>query len=836
MLKAATVRGLRGQERRLRTAAALALLAAGLALAGAPASARAAEIHTVTFLPEEAAEELFELPSGIQGLAATAIGGTGAPGSGCSGSSGGRGGYGEQLAAGLPGPPPIVRVRFIAGGAGGASLGEENSYGCTGGEGGGASELEVGGSLLLAAAGGGGGGAAEGNFGAQGGAGGDAEESTGGSGEAGSGPGGGFERHYTAGGEGATLLGPGLLPGAPGLGAQGGSAAGAASAGGGGGGSGYFGGASGETIPFTGSEGQPEFGGAGGGGAGSSYIAPALATVAGSFASGAGSEQEVVLRYEGGPKIAAPEALILSPANHAYVLYRSPGATSFECREGNHGPGISLCEDSSEKRAAHDASAPTAGLLHTGSLGEFTYAVTARSKSGRSAQATIRYTVAEAPTATITLPSGGYYALDQTVSTSFECAESATGTTLASCDSSTGSSTAAGGIATLDTSTPGAHTFTVTAASADDLSSAAVITYYVAPARELALFTAAGCSEWTVPAGVVWISAEAVGESGATAPRFQNARVAKGGSAGVASGTIEVAPGEQLQACVAQFSGAGGKSQYGGDGGRGGGLSGLAPLPGDFTAPLLVAAGGGGGGGSTFGHSGGNGGAAGEAGAEGSRAAPYPGASGGQVGAAGSASGGEGGYGSEFSGGGGGGGAGFPGGGGGEGGVVIPYAAFSGGGGAGGTSFCAAACTFSAAAAERVPLVAISYEPPRLCSTVSGSGRGALGGTAAVSVTDSLSTQAHRSETLGIQLPGFPGYYIKLSKLQSAVCGGSEQEAVFRGSGQAYFDGHPGYALSFAFRQAGGRDYLTLRVTKGAQSYYTLIAAPMTRPSSERFK
>ncbi len=84
------------------------------------------------------------------------------------------------------------------------------------------------------------------------------------------------------------------------------------------------------------------------------------------------------------------------------------------------------------------------------------------------------------PSASIPSPaSGGRYNEGQSVPTTFSCAEATGGPGLSSCDESTGASTVNGGSGHLDTSTPGAHTYTVTATSSDGQAGTSSITYTV---------------------------------------------------------------------------------------------------------------------------------------------------------------------------------------------------------------------------------------------------------------------------------------------------------------------------------------------------------------------
>lgn len=82
-----------------------------------------------------------------------------------------------------------------------------------------------------------------------------------------------------------------------------------------------------------------------------------------------------------------------------------------------------------------------------------------------------------APTTTITAPAnGGTYLQGQAVGTSFSCVDAPYAPGIASCTDANGQGSPAGH---LDTSTPGRHTYAVTAVSADGQSSTASVSYFV---------------------------------------------------------------------------------------------------------------------------------------------------------------------------------------------------------------------------------------------------------------------------------------------------------------------------------------------------------------------
>ncbi len=148
---------------------------------------------------------------------------------------------------------------------------------------------------------------------------------------------------------------------------------------------------------------------------------------------------------------------------------RGAVSTSFSCVEGDGGPGIASCLD--------ESGGGSGGQLDTSTPGQHTYAVTPTSLDGFTQDASVSYTVAAVPGATIMTPaSGAVYGVGQSVSTSFSCVDGAGGPGIASClDQSGGGS---GG--QLDTSTPGQRTYAVTATSLDGFTHDASVSYTVA--------------------------------------------------------------------------------------------------------------------------------------------------------------------------------------------------------------------------------------------------------------------------------------------------------------------------------------------------------------------
>jgi hypothetical protein len=456
-------------------------------------------------------EDTFTVPAGVTSLSVTAVGARGSAGSGYpAGTTPPAGGMGALVTAPTvavsPGTTLYVEVggpggvgACISGGAAGAGGGGAGGAGTCpdggGGGGGGESDLRTtpaalggltaaaGDPRLVVAGGGGGGGGYFTVTGTGGGVGG----SAGLSGVSGAGVGGaincaldggqpGGEGGVGAGGGagGTSTGGTGCVPDA--------GAGGSPGAGGGGAGYGHSGagpGAGGGGAGYTGGGGGEQFqSGAGGGGGGSSFGPPGT-----SFANDSAGNAEVVLTYG----TLAPNAAITSPAAGGTYYQGQIVRTSFTCSDGTGGPGLASCDDSQGTNTASGGS----GTLDTGTTGPHTYTITATSTDGETGTARINYTVVAPgpPSVMFTEPSpGGRYSRGATVTVQAECQDGANGAGIVACTDSRGrsGSIAPGGAGTvsdtLDTSSDGLRTYSVTATSADGQSTTASISYVVGTA------------------------------------------------------------------------------------------------------------------------------------------------------------------------------------------------------------------------------------------------------------------------------------------------------------------------------------------------------------------
>ena len=468
---------------------------------GLPGAASAAGT-TVAFTTQGCTT--WTVPTGVSSVEIQATGAAGGAGAGTDsgGDPAGVGGLGDGVSGTLSGLASGTQVLDVCVDQGGGPGAPGASGGEGGGAGGGASGVSLGsdfGSPVLVG-GGGGGGAGTDFFAPLG-------HSDGGSAglpvaQTGTGAGG-----FTGGGGGdnTTMMGgsPGFGLGSPTGGGEftsagpgtGGAGSGGVD-GGGGGGAGYFGGGGGA----SGSPGT-------GGGGGTDFCAASITGCAVSSGVGtqttAGSgtgDAQVSISYT---VAAVPSVSITTPTSGGIYAQGQVVSSGFSCTEGAGGPGIRSCLDS------NGSGSP--GTLDTATVGAHTYTVTATSQDGQTSTASVGYTVAAPPSAAIDTPTGGgTFAVGQAVATSFSCSEGASGPGISSCVDGSGSRSPG----VLDTSTPGTHTYTVTATSSDGQTGTASIGYTVAAAPSAAIDTPTGGGTFAVGQAVPTSFACSDGASG----------------------------------------------------------------------------------------------------------------------------------------------------------------------------------------------------------------------------------------------------------------------------------------------------------------------------------
>ena len=170
-----------------------------------------------------------------------------------------------------------------------------------------------------------------------------------------------------------------------------------------------------------------------------------------------------------------PKIEVRAPADGGFYQLNSAVPADYSCSDPG-GSGIQGCIGDRQIGAPID----------TGTSGSHTFSVQAIDNSGNRTTKTVTYTVAGLPSVVVSTPSNGaLYALNSSINAVYSCTDNS-GQGIRSCVGDAGNG------APLDTSTPGVHTFTVTATDNGSATSTRTVSYTVVGPPIVAITAPAG--------------------------------------------------------------------------------------------------------------------------------------------------------------------------------------------------------------------------------------------------------------------------------------------------------------------------------------------------------
>ena len=172
-----------------------------------------------------------------------------------------------------------------------------------------------------------------------------------------------------------------------------------------------------------------------------------------------GNPSSKTVHYVVDPDTTPPVITITSPTEGQHVALNSTLTASYSCQDTPGGSGATSC---------------TSNAIDTSTAGQHTFTVSTSDAAGNMDSKSVHYVVdldTTPPVITILTPTEGqHFALGAAVAGAFSC--DGTGTAVTACDET----------APLNTSTAGAHTYTVAATDAAGNSASATVDYVVDPA------------------------------------------------------------------------------------------------------------------------------------------------------------------------------------------------------------------------------------------------------------------------------------------------------------------------------------------------------------------